>query len=116
MIELRGRCTIRPDCRPPYRWDGRRCVLPPCTGGKTRVGTRCVCTGNSVEFQGRCVPCPPGKRKVGNRCERIPQPAPRPQVIPLPPQPQFKMIPMQPVCPPGQYWNKDAKRCLQRLR
>ena len=44
-----------------WNWDPdrERCLPPapePCTGGKVRVDGRCVCPGDTVEKQGRCVP------------------------------------------------------------
>jgi len=118
QVRIRGRCVCPPN-RPV--WTGRQCISKPkpppppaprpCSGGKVRIGNQCVCTGNSVDFRGICTPCPPGKRKVGNRCQRIPPP-------PAPPKQGtiIKVLPMKPLCPAGQYWNKDAKRCLKPLR
>lgn len=76
------------------------------------------CTGNSILWQGKCVPCPPGKRAnaAHTRCERISQPQPTPQLksVPLPQVPQLKMIPIQPVCPPNHYWDANKKKCMAR--
>lgn len=94
-------------CVPPRVQTVPTPVLQPCTGGKIRVGDRCVCPPGTIDMRGRCVR-QPVIQQVPPQPAR-PQPG-RPVIAP----PKLQTIPGGIICPQGTR-NVQGK-CLPIIR